>query len=434
MTRTLALLAGLSLAVLLGCVVWQTWLRKPALRNVEVHVTDARGAPIEHFALTLYNADAEKPSVLGLFRKRWVAYSSSTSDGPRPGGIGYLLLQDEHVTIEVRASGHGLGRLGPVAKDLLPPVVDIELPDVPFVEGVVQHRGAPVAGANVELLLPTEDVVDRVPSGLFESHWYLRAVSDASGRFRIGSDGEHTAYTVSACSEDFSTGQTGPVRLGDPPVVVELTEGGAIDGALKLPPGSSAKGFEIELYLEAARYGTDESTCTGSTLKVDDHGRFRFEHVAAGDWLLRPVSRGQAQNPAHPTIEPVPFVLRVEEGRRMALEIDAAQAVIRLEARLTLNGRPWQDAHAQLYVIGDRSLLIDTAYADKSGGWTLRARAPGTYRLVVHGDHEHEVEPRYVTAEIELDERGSMWERAFTWRPSDPREIVLGPGKLPVAR
>jgi len=283
-----------------------------------------------------------------------------------------------------------------------------------------------VAGATVWLCLEPNDLIEGVSSGLVSSSEDLKAITDESGSFRIGSEYEGRDLWVRASKAGAASGRAGPVRVGGPPIEVQLTDGGTIEGALHLPEHRDAAGAQVELYrIDPSEWEVD--TYGHFTVTCDPQDRFQFEHVEEGPWLVRllvpkPIEHDRLPLPP----EHVPFVVEVTAGASSHLDMDLTQEPLRLEGRPKINGKPWTKAYFVLHLAGNLGLTLDETESDRDGSWTLRVRSPGMYHLVAWGNHQHDTSvPRRVYDVIEASPTGARWDKDIAWDPRSRPEFRL---------
>jgi hypothetical protein len=400
--RFLALVLGSSLA---GAILWVgLWLRnRPGpTHDIELHVVDQRGHPIELFGWDIIDYTP------GARMDTWVR------DASHPGGIATAQVPEHEVRLRIRARGLHETETDAIGPSSFPERLNITVPDLGVVSGFVQFAGRPVAEASVMLVEKEPDACSGIPSGVVSGCKGLLARTDETGSFRIGSDFPGMPYFVRASKEGFAPGMAGPASTGDPPVVVELRDGGTIEGKLRLADGRSPSGVEVELYrTDSAEWNLDAYGHFTATAASD--GAFRFEHIEAGPWLVR--LRAMKPSPFGPQPPPdqVPFVVEVTDSRVSVLDMDLSIGMARLEAHATLAGKPWIKSWARILLPGEKALLLDQSLPDSEGRFTLRARAPGSYRLVLWGDHEHSGEPSEVSEVVALTRDGEPWNRDTPW-------------------
>lgn len=412
-SRLLALAIGSTVAALIAVAVW--WASNPPtqLYEIALRVVDQRGSPVERFGWTVCEVSRS-------------AYTrSGTPEAVHPGGRAIVSVPSDCESLEVDADAYHAARFGPFERGVFPTELDVVLTDLGLIRGVVTHKGSPVVGARVELLAQGLDAAEGVRSGLHYGYHGYRAITDGSGVFAIGSDFPHMAYYARACSDGLAVVVAGPVSAGDPPIVVELSEGGTIEGTLRLQSGADTEGARIMLYRDDFEPEA-KSECGHSVATAGADGRFRFEHVARGDWLVKlvpDVERRDAREQV--SVEFVPFVVTASDHEMTRLDMDLTQPVAHLDGDLSLNGKSWTKAYVCLRTVGDRALAIDKVPGGNEGRWSVRARMPGKYRLVVQGEHHHSAEPREVSEIVELSFTGLRWVREVNWRKGEPEPAVL---------
>jgi hypothetical protein len=426
--RFLALLLGCLLTgLILGVGCWVRSRPTPT-HEIELRVVDARGQPVERFGWVVlqeaivHDVFPDRPSET---RSEWYpvghvsdgVWSAGTPQQNHPVGVAFASVPVHRLKIEVRAKGFQPAQLGPFEANALPVRLHVIVPDLGVVEGKVTSEGQTVAGASVMLVMRSADVTPGVPSGLFQGIPDLGASTDQSGFFRIGSEYPQAEYFIRTRKEGFSPKTAGPVHVGDPPMEVQLGQGGSIEVHLHLPDARDPDGVEVELY----RTDPDQLDVYGHFIvRADSDGRFGFEHVEPGTWLVRlkpPLGGGGKRTQIH--LDYLPFVVGVADRATVRLDMDLSQPPARLEGRMIVDGKPWNAVFVRLHAIGEEALVIDGAPADNQGRWTLRTRAPGRYRIVAWGTHEHALDQNRLTDVVELSRDGVRWEREF-----GPGEIV----------
>jgi hypothetical protein len=401
--RLLALTVGSSFAaVILGLGLWLRNRPGPT-HAIELHVVDQHGHAIELFGWEIIDYTP------GARMETWVR------DASHPSGIATAQVPEHQVRLRIRAPGLHETETEVIGPSSFPENLDITVPDLEVVSGFVQHAGRPVAGASVMLVEKEPDACSGIASGLVSGcKGLLMTTTDEMGSFRIGSDFPGMPYFVRASMEGFAPGMAGPASTGDPPVVVDLCDGGTIEGRLRLADGHSPSGVEVELYrTDPAEWNLDAYGHFTATTASD--GAFRFEHIEAGPWLVRlRVTKPSPFGPQPPS-DQVPFVVEVTDTHVSVLDMDMSVGMARLEAHATLAGKPWAKSWARILLIGEKALLLDQSLPDSEGRFTLRARAPGSYRLVLWGDHEHSGEPSEVSEVVALTRDGVPWNRDTPW-------------------
>lgn len=418
MDRLFALALGCALsAIVLGA--W-LWIRVPLgaasgaelpftdtvgrWRTIELHVTDVRGRPIERFRGWMRFVD--NPCML----------DEIAHDETFPGGITNVVVPLEDFTIDMHATGFGRVKLGPFAHDAAPARLEIVLPDAVF-DGYVTFEGQPVEGARITLLYVPRELAPGVAFGLFDGFENLHVATDAMGAFRIGSEYSDNACYVRATKTGYVNATVGPVRTGGPPLELRLHAGGSIEGRLRLPGARDPSGVEIELYRTVDLDG-DADAYGNVVVRADTGGRFRFERVDPGPWLVR-LALPELTDSLREGIPPehVPFLVDAIDGVSVRLDMDVSQPIAELAGRMTIGGEPQSSTVVFLHSTGDSALPLDKARADMTGSWTVRARAPGRYRIVAWGGCERGIQPVPYSEIVDLPSHGTLGERDYTPGP-----------------
>lgn len=413
--RLLATLIGSSLGLLVCSTAWWLHNRPAPTREIELHVSDARGQPVERYGWTVRD---ETPGAM---------LSAFTRVGTHTGGRATLRVPMHEITLEIESPGLHDARLGPFHSGAIPARLEAGLEDLGVVEGVVELDGKPVVGASVGLLRTHWKRWSDEESGLFYGFAEERGETDEAGAFRIPSGSDGVDLWVRAWKEGSACGTAGPVRLGALPIQVALHDGGTLEGHLTIGPERDPRRCEIELYRTEPREDREPSTFEYFRTAVDSAGSFAFRHVDTGPWLVRLKPPGTSRGaPSALEDECVPFLVTIEEQRICRLEMDLLQPPLRLVAHVTMNGRPWNPAWPALYSTGEKSLELDSTEADAKGNWTLRARATGRYQLFIVGNHEHDTSvPAHAWGEVELRPGETRLERSLEWSEKDLVELKL---------
>ena len=105
------------------------------------------------------------------------------------------------------------------------------------------------------------------------------ATSDSEGRFELELV-EERPFLVRASHPAWAIGETGPFAAADAEelaVEVVLTAGGTLEGVLR-----STSGARVDGRFVVAHHGDGEPRCA----RTDGEGRYRFEKLAPGAWLV----------------------------------------------------------------------------------------------------------------------------------------------------
>ncbi len=123
---------------------------------------------------------------------------------------------------------------------------------------------------------------------------------------------------------------------------IELDLGGWIEGEIRTPALVQAPRI-AELcridpfHRSSTRFSNgDADELDVYAASVDEHGRYRFEHVAPGPWLLRVKPAGEEWGDVwrnRGKSAQLPVTLEVEEGQPCRADIDATKAIATTENR-----------------------------------------------------------------------------------------------------
>jgi len=376
------------------------------VRRVELVVTGRGAEPVETFALELLSAGGET-RLGGLAR------------GEHAEGRALFVLPEQPFLARVHAAGHRTRELGPLEPGRVGAELACALEPVVGLAGVVTRAGAPVAGVRVRLLEEVSVDTELTARGYRLVLWPEardEAVSDAEGRFLLTPPAAG-GYFVRAEPLGSAPTVVGPVAVGDelggPPLELVLGEGGAIEGRVKLARGADPEGAIVGL----TRGDGDERT-----QRVGSDGRFRFEALVPGPWrvelcsaeLFGPI-RGISST-RNPRVEPFELDANcvVREGETTYVDVgDEAGDALTFEGTLTLDERPAVGWSAHLGPAGKLDLEGEGwTPLDSDGHFTLRARAPGAYRLTLRRQGG-EFQEQSVFEDLELTGSDAPWERAL---------------------
>jgi len=406
------------------------------VRRVELVVTGRGGEPVETFALELLSAGGET-RLGGLAR------------GEHAGGRALFVLPEQPFLARVHAAGHRARELGPLEPGRVGAELACALEPVVGLAGVVTRAGTPVAGVRVRLLEQVSADTELTARGYRLVLWPEardEAVSDAEGRFLLTPPAAG-GYFVRAEPPGGAPTEVGPVAVGDelggPPLELVLGAGGALEGRVRLTHGADPEGAIVGL----TRGAGDERT-----QRVGSDGRFRFEALVPGPWRVELCSAelfGPIQgfsSTQNPRVEPFELSANcvVREGETTYVDIgDEAGDAFTFEGRLRIDERPALGWSAHLGTAGRLDLEGEGwTPLDSDGHFTLRARAPGAYRLTLRRQGG-EFQEQFVFEDVELTGSDAPWERALhtgklelagvAWDGEGPPSVVhlwRGPGQL----
>jgi hypothetical protein len=247
------------------------------LRTLELVVRDEAGEPVEAFW-----AEA----IGGTEGGGWRVLGGARSRPPYPMGRAEMVVPAESFSLRVEAEGFDLARLGPYDPDAPPPRVELELVRLPGVRGRVLADGEPLAGAQVGLHGDPGGVM--TVNG-FESRYNRHADSlattDSEGRFELTLR-EAGTFWVRAEAAGRAPADLGPLELdpaaGAADLELALGRGGVIEGRVLVPLDEQAVGTIV---------GASRGDGHAVTLRADSQGRFRFEGLTPGPWLVAPADQ-----------------------------------------------------------------------------------------------------------------------------------------------
>ncbi|MFT6108412.1 MAG: hypothetical protein ACJA2W_001324 [Planctomycetota bacterium] len=306
-------------------------------RVVRLHVVDAKtGSSIERAAVMVMLEDGGSMFVGG--GRPFPGQSWKYTDAQ--GRID-VEVPAEKCSISASLSGYDGERAGPWESVDIPAELRIELQPDPAVEGRVLAYGKPVGGAKV-LIGQRIDGFVLLEQGFpvrFFNHSDQGVETDAEGRFSCPVDPEWTELTLVAFPESFASGEidlTVVAGEGARSVVIEVTNGGAIEGTVTPPPGGVAEGLIV-----AASNGDGHPQMT----RVLADGTYRHEGLGPGPWHVEVMeteptndTRSIAQTDEQKDFK---FNVDVVDGKTATLDLDARSlAQAELFGTLLIDGQP----------------------------------------------------------------------------------------------
>jgi hypothetical protein len=257
---------------------------------------------------------------------------------------------------------------------------------------VVDETGLPVGGATVSARAPSAGFAVTV-GGRNDP------VTDEGGEFTLEglADG---SYRVTARKEGYAEASTEElVRL----------EGRSVYGVeLRLSVGAAITGQVLGLEfdeLASVQVMAMQAGAAGvpSMGQVDYEGRYRLDHVAAGDWMVMAnVGRGGKSVRENVTVEPgaAEVILDLDFGGGLAIR-----------GQVTRSGEPVPGA--MVFASGRSKTSSSQGITDQYGRFVLLNLESDTYRVVVASrgggaSHEQEVEVAGADAEVAIELRESV--------------------------
>ena len=396
---------------------------------------------------------------LRFVEARWIDVSVRASDGTpidelcvgttAPGGSDELqrakatggtgarefrvLVPNEAFVVQADARGFQLEREGPFTPENAPDALAIELVPAPGVRGRVLAGDEPVSGARVALHEARSDL-------RIDHQGYLSLVmpeptdetrTDEAGRFtlKLRSRG---SFVVRAEAEGFAAGDTEALQLapetGRSGLELVLGKGGDLEGRVRVAPGRDPTGIIVAV---------NRGDAFPRTVRTDSEGRFGFEGLTPGRWVL---ARGKAEfNPrgggsaigSAETPLVLPFNCTIVEGETTHQDLDLRDfAPCELAGTLRVNGAPVEHWGVQAWpgaaqaIVGE--LPSTTTRAD--GSFELTLEDPGTVRLAFSPPAELGGEGR-IDVLTELRPGANTWERDLAMGRLTGRCLSAVPGE-----
>ncbi len=288
--------------------------------------------------------------------------------------------------VVIDAPGHRSGRFGPF-DPISSESIRCTIGRNHSIRGVVTSRGSPVRDAIVCLVRPAKrtDEFPALPvvAGAFLSEGQSAGASvpvrtDSEGRFEIAGNqsGPHRLHVRKAGmgSAESEVFEYDPNRAS-PTLEIDLPPAATIEGAIEVDPGD-----------RVARRIVGASIGDGfvHTTRTDATGRFRFEDLEPGRWIVAPCAMEVDLDAGFPACEmrehsedPSPsttVVLTTGSNATVKLDLRRKDVAI-LYGRISFPGRAWGPHAVSL----DR--ILDDSKVDRTARRTTSVDPDGTYRL-----------------------------------------------------
>jgi hypothetical protein len=300
-----------------------------------------------------------------------------------------LPIPREPFLLEIAADGHEQIQLGPFDGLAAPRELDVTLASLPGVRGRVTAGGEPVAGARVALHAP-------VTSQTAHNGYPVRLGDNPSAQGTTGEDGTFRLdlrqggdFLLRASAEGLAASEFGPIFIDPARGVVglklELTPGGAIEGTLW---GGEAVAGRIVAISRGDTYA--------QTARSDREGRFRFEQLTPGPWLVKLAKEEISPHSSTTTSSRAAFKesdiesnCAVIEGQTTRHDISlAGVGEVVLAGTLRMDGAPAVGWKAMLFP-GDAGGMLHGSgrlqtTVSEDGSFRLMAPKSGEYRLVLN--------------------------------------------------
>jgi hypothetical protein len=348
-------------------------LRLGELRTFLLRVKDRQGRSVTDFACSVMNLDQEDVGGPG-------------NAAERPGGELSLPVPGHRFSLVLRAAGYRPATLGPYEAGAAPEVLEAVLDRAAAIRGRVTAGGAPLAGARVTIGRALRPGLRLEVNGLlarFEGVYVDPVTTGADGSFALDVV-EPGLYHLLAGAEGYAAAEAGPLEVdpagGMEGIEIPLGRGGVVEGRVRMAEGRSPEGTVV---CATRADGNPRFAHVGAD------GKFRFERLTAGPWLVMrvaaepdPGSVSISKGPGSPALA---ANCKVEEGVTTHLDLDLAakeETVLRGAFHLgsgSMEG--WSAALVDEGVLGARG----QASLGADGKFEVRGRGPGRCRLLLMG-------------------------------------------------
>jgi hypothetical protein len=402
----------------------------PSTQRTLIVVDAADGAAIERFAWRMIDEMQYRAHDTGLVKRdahglladtfRNVRWSGSFNPEPRersdhPGGRVDLFTPQVAFALQIEADGYQIAEVGPFAPRSAPSELRVTLRAVPGVRGRVLSAGVGVANTWVKLFPASEPEREVVVAG-FPS----RVIPNPKTQSRSAADGsfaltlrEAGDFVIQAGLEGSSDAAIGPVHI-DPSIGMSGIE-------LELPPPGAIEGRLLVAGDEKARDRVvGASRCDGHvrSVRTDADGRFHFELLAPGRWLLHeleqdmdPLSQEYAIRDHPSTDTETPFTCEVRPGETTKVDIDLRQ---KAEVVAEIDTPGWDGGHWVLWLEPRGSTFARAVQATSADSKHLRisAEQPGDYDFLISGRGSGGSYTLWIQDRVRLVAGGNSWKFA----------------------
>lgn len=412
-------------------------LRLEATTPHTLFVADEQGAPVERFAWRLLDQRQYRSHETGRMPlddngllydtiipapKAWF----SPKDGEReqhPGGRVELRTGSLAFVVQVDAEDFVPAQAGPFVAEGAPAELHLVLQRAPGLRGRVLLDGQGVAGAPVKLFGTPKDerapLLNGFPSRI--QAWALsETTSESDGSFLLPlrTSGE---YVIQARAAEKGSAEFGPRRFsaitGADGIELVLSAPGAIEGRLLLAAE------DLKRYRIIGGSCGDGQACSVHT---DEEGRFRFENLRPGSWVLMPTDQDLVPGRIHSmsirtsALESGPrAICEVFPGQTAHLDIDLRTKAV-LVGELQLAG--WDGASRSVHLNALGTTFSRGASVDDDPPALLRLSVdqPGDYLLSLA------LEARDPERSLTLEEQLHLEAGENAWKFESPvGELVL---------
>jgi uncharacterized GH25 family protein len=243
-----------------------------------------------------------------------------------PAGRVDLFTPQIAFALQIDAEGYAIAEVGPLDPSSAPSEIRVAMQPLPGVRGRVVAAGAGVPNAWVKLFPARGDdrtiTVHGFPS---------RVETTATAETRTGDDGSFNlslrdagSFVVQAGDGSGRESEAAPIasdpRVGATVIDLELLPLGAIEGRVLVAANEIARDIVV---------GASRGEGRPRSVRTDADGRFRFEKLTPGRWLLRaveediaPDDRSSAIDFGTPSDPEMPFTCEVRPGETARVDID----------------------------------------------------------------------------------------------------------------
>lgn len=359
-------------------------------KKVAVKAVGPGGAPVNHYNLTI--RDARRPEFQdNLSRRPWTFARKVLSPYDQTitsaDGVGSVAAPgDGPFVITIEAPEFEFKQLEcPRPNDTNP--IEVPLTPKAAVRGKVVSAGAPVAGANVELLLGNgkqfKSFVEGFPSAAFAKPIY-KTKSAANGEFILYID-DSERFLISAAADGYAPEFFGPSTKSElengGPVILTLGKGGSVRGKVTMASGESPDGVIVAIH---------DGLSVPRTVRCDEAGQFRFDDCRPGKWTASRVFKdidpnriingpGDARFGENGSTGGVEFTITTGKESNITLDLSANPL---LKVNINLGG--CQIIDGTLDANGPSAFSIYPFQNIKIGSrnnWTIVTREAGAYKL-----------------------------------------------------
>ena len=390
-------------------------------------VTDEQGAPVERFAWRLLDERQYRSHDTGRMPlddngllhdtiipgpKSWFAATDAERE-QHPAGRVELRTGSLAFVVQVEAEDFVPAQAGPFVAEGAPAELHVVLQRAPGLRGRVLRDGQGVAGASVKLFRTPKDerapLLNGFPSRI-QAWGVSETTSESDGGFLLPlrTSGE---FVIQAVAAQKGSAEFGPRRFsaitGADGIELVLSAPGAIEGRLLIAAE------DLKRYRIIGGSCGDGQACSVHT---DEEGRFRFENLRPGSWILMPTDedlvpgriRSMTIRTSALQIGPR-AICAVYPGQTAHLDIDLRTKAV-LVGELQLAG--WEGA--------SRRVTLNTLGTTFSRGATNEDDPPALLRLTVDqpGDYllSLELEARDPEHSLTLEEQLHLEAGENAWK------------------